>query len=93
METIVIAVIVVSVLVVLLLVFTGRINIFGGQLKQCAASGGVCASTSSNCEDVNGEDRAVLFEITDGSKQCPANSGISGAGLCCSGVGIPSGNN
>ncbi len=91
METIVIAVIVVSVLVILLLVFTGRINWFGGQLKVCAASGGVCANDCSNYQGSSGkEQRQTLFKIDTSkpdnmAKQCGTTTG----NYCCSGVGIP----
>ena len=52
MNTIVIAVIVLFVMVVLLLIFTGRISIFGSELKNCVKTGGQCSSdTSGNCGD------------------------------------------
>ena len=51
METIVVAVIVLFVLAVLLLVFTGRINIFGIGLKDCSTIQGECLAKP--CKDLN----------------------------------------
>ena len=51
METIVVAVIVLFVLAVLLLVFTGRINIFGIGFKDCSTMQGECLGAP--CKDLN----------------------------------------
>ena len=77
METIVVAVIVLFVLAVLLLVFTGRINIFGWGLRSCATLQGECSS--QDCADKN---QATLqtTNLEQGDKQGCAK----GERWCCS---------
>jgi len=76
LETIVVAVIVLFVLAVLLLVFTGRISIFGLGLKDCNTVQGQCMAKSTI--DVGkpcGETRALMYQ-----GRCP------GEQVCCSAV-------
>ena|SRR3989344_9451411 len=79
METIVIAVIVLAVLAILLLVFAGRINIFGTNVKSCEGTlGGECSITA--CGAAN---KATLQSVTpgNGKKQgCDLDTKI----FCCS---------
>lgn len=58
LETIVVAVIVLFVLAVLLLVFTGRINVFGMGLKECSTIQGTCRLSNPGCD---AEGRAALY--------------------------------
>ncbi len=59
MNTIVIAVIVLFVMVVLLLIFTGRISIFNWGLQNCPNNGGVCTKnpdcSGTGFSDVDGD--------------------------------------
>ena len=73
METIVVAVIVLFVLAILLLVFTGRINVFGWGIKQC--QGTLQGACKTACVD-----SAQLQYSADGTKQGCA----SGEHYCCS---------
>ncbi|MFH1054013.1 MAG: hypothetical protein V1740_06365 [Candidatus Woesearchaeota archaeon] len=70
LNTIIIALLVLIVLVALVLIFTGRINLFRGGLKDCA---GECMQTATGCS--NGKIGYYL-------KDC---SGVGGEGgdYCC----------
>jgi len=81
METIVVAVIVLFVLAVLLLVFTGRINIFGIGLKECATMQGQCQDKL--CKDDN---RATLY---GGKCTLPGTNTNDPTKHCCSIVQSP----
>ncbi|MFP4402888.1 MAG: hypothetical protein ACLFPJ_00875 [Candidatus Woesearchaeota archaeon] len=62
LNTIVVAVIALAVMLVVLLVFTGRFGIFSGQLQECENIGGV-EMTGSECD-------GRVVEISDGKECC-----------------------
>lgn len=54
LNTIIIAAIALLVLVVIALIFMGRINIFGGGVTECNNNGGECMATVSECTQEGG---------------------------------------
>src|SRR3989339_249302 len=99
MNTIVIAVIVLFVMVVLLLIFTGRISLFGSELRNCPKTGGYCSQPGSECKtlegnkdwksvfsDINNDNtpEAVADKAVDDSSKIGCGTGFT---VCCRGIG------
>jgi hypothetical protein len=66
LNTIVIAVIALAVLLVVIIVFSGRFGIFSGQLQDCRNVGGEVI-TADVCQKKNGR---IVFNVTDSSNVC-----------------------
>lgn len=63
MNMIVVAVLLLAVLIVVMMIFTGKIDLFGSRLASCDAKAGVCKDECSGGE--------MLVEKTDcGEKKC-----------------------
>lgn len=92
MNTIVIAVIVLFVMVILLLIFTGRIAIFSLGVRDCQNTGGQCSDnaqcTGTSIADLNGNGvldipTEVIVEKADDGTKIGCGTGVQ---YCCRGV-------
>lgn len=68
------AVLALVVLVVLMLIFTGKTNVLEQGLLECSGKGGECVSSESDCLNADGSDGTIstAFECTgdDAGKKC-----------------------
>ena len=78
LNVIIIAALALIVLVILIVIFTGRINVFGKGVSSCTSQGGSCVSPSDrNCfEPTTGK------LINDCKEACGANSAVLTGGSC-----------
>lgn len=69
-NTIIVAVIAIVVLLVMILIFTGKIRMFGESIEDCEQRGGICDYPDANgkCRPVNGKDVYVTIKNTNCDK-------------------------
>ena len=79
------AVLAIAVLVVTLIVFTGRFGIFSGEVSSCESSGGGICVDKGQCKTSDWQGRVIDFKCKEAAKECCQNACTLAGGACESG--------